>query len=434
METAGRFFMFNVISTSLSKINLPDFHQIAINTGFIVRKSSKMCASGFVQTMINAAVSGRASYNQLADALGRKTGDPMSRQGMEKRFTNDACLDFMGAVHEAILQAQFLEVGAPLKNSLIKRVVVEDSSGQAMPKSNAGRFPGHGNHHGPTAGVKVDFTYDVASNTIITHTLHGATEQDKTIGKDSVIKLDSGDLSLRDMGYFCLSEFTYIEGVGAYWLSRLPLNVGVRLSDETSLETLLKHSNSRVIDQIVYVGEERKKCRLVAIRADRKTANERRRKRKKEAKEKGKTVSAKALIRDGWHIMVTNLKAEEFSAENLAAIYRIRWGVEIQFRAWKQSMNLGKALNRKSKENHMKSLIIGAMIAHLLAMLVCQVFATEIGLEKLSHEKLFEILVEHQASTTTVEDLLNFEVDTRHISRDKRSRKIPLVEGLAALA
>ncbi len=426
--------MLIAIPDCLSSINLPNLHKIAIDKGFIIRESTKMTASGFVQTIIDAIVSGRGSYNQLADALGKKTGDPMSRQGMEERFENDACVDFVGAVHEAILEAQFLKVDQPLKESPIKRIVVEDSSGQSMPKSNADNFPAHGNHHGPTAGVKIDFAYDVTNNSVTNHTLHGATEQDKSIGKESLITLQPGDLSLRDMGYFCLSEFTYIEELRAYWLTRLPLNVGVCLENGVSLEKHLKHTKNSEVDVIVCAGDERKKCRLVAIRADQKIANERRRKRRREANDKGKTVPEKHLIRDGWHIMLTNLCTEEFSAKDLAAIYRIRWGVEIQFRAWKQSTNLDAALNRKSKENHMNVLTIGAMIAHLLAMQIGRIFAAEIGIERLSFEKLFDVLARHHTTAKCLEDILNFEVDIRHISRDKRSREIPLVEGLAALA
>ena len=131
--------------------------------------------------------------------------------------------------------------------------------------------------------------------------------------------------------------------------------------------------------------------------------------------------------------MLTNLEAEEFSAKDLAAIYRIRRGVEIQFRAWKQSINLDAALNRKSKENHMTVLIVGAMIAHLLAMLICRFFVATIGMDRLSHEKLFDALAEHHATAGCIEDILKFSVDIRHISRDKRTRENPLITGLAAL-
>jgi hypothetical protein len=421
------------LPASLSKITLPDFHQIAIDTGFIVRESAKMVATKFVQSIVSAAISGRGSYNQIAAELGVRTGDPMSRQAMEERFGKDACVSFMTASHEAILKAQLAPVAEAAKDGPVKRIIVEDSAGQAMPKANSETFPAHGNHHGATAGVKVDFAFDILANTVTTHSLHGATEQDKSIGKEAVISLQKNDLSLRDMGYFSLSEFTYIEGVGAYWLTRLPLNVGVCLENGTEIEKHLKNATGNVVDLTVLAGAEQKKCRLVAIRADKQVAGKRRRVRREEAKKCGKTASQKALIRDGWHIMLTNLSSDEFAAKDLAAIYRIRWGVEIQFRAWKQSTNMGAMLNRKSKENHITVLMLGAMIAHLLGMMIGRIFATKIGMEKLSFEKLYDVLANHHITAECVEDIMNFQPDLRHISRDKRSRVIPFVQGVTAL-
>ena len=88
---------------------------------------------------------------------------------------------------------------------------------------------------------------------------------------------------------------------------------------------------------------------------------QRRRERRKKAKENGKPVCAKGLVRDGWHLMLTNLKSTEAAVKELAEVYRARWAVarwavEIQFRAWKQSLNLSKALNRKTNTHHIESL------------------------------------------------------------------------------
>lgn len=426
--------MLTTLPAFCSKITLPNLHQIAIDSEFIVRNSAKMIASKFVQTIISAVISGRGSYSQIAADLGNRTGHPMSRQAMEERFEKDACVRFMTAAHQAIFEAQLAAVAEVVKHGSIRRIIVEDTTSVAMPKANSDNFPAHGNHHGATAGVKVDFAYDILTGSTESHSLHGATEQDKSIGKESVITLQKDDLSLRDMGYFCLSEFTYIESFGAYWLSRLPLNVGVCLMNGMEIEKHLKNAKCNVVDLTVVVGAEQKKCRLVAIRADRQVAAKRRRIRRKEAKKKGKLASKKALIRDGWHIMVTNLDLNEFSAKDLAAIYRIRWGVEIQFRAWKQSIKLDAALNRKSKENHMTVLLLGAMIAHLLGMIIGRLFALEIGIERLSYEKLFNVLANYHINAQSVEDIWKFRTDLRHITRDKRTKVIPFVAGVAALA
>jgi IS4 transposase len=62
--------------------------------------------------------------------------------------------------------------------------------------------------------------------------------------------------------------------------------------------------------------------------------------------------------------MWTNLSEEDADASQIAAIYRARWAVEIQFRAWKQTINRGKDLNRKSNEHHLQALVLAGIIAH----------------------------------------------------------------------
>ena len=51
--------------------------------------------------------------------------------------------------------------------------------------------------------------------------------------------------------------------------------------------------------------------------------------------------------------MLTDLGKAQAEVSQLATIYRARWAVKIQFRAWKQALNPGKALNRRSNEHHL---------------------------------------------------------------------------------
>jgi hypothetical protein len=173
--------------------------------------------------------------------------------------------------------------------------------------------------------------------------------------------------------------------------------------------------------------------RLVAIRADKKVATARRKSRSDEAAKKGQTPTAEAMVRDGWHLMVRSVSAEVLTVEELAAVYRMRWSVEIEFRGWKQSLNLAEALNRKSKPAHLKALLLAAMIAHVLARKVASVYATELGHARLSCEKLYDLLSAHHLRALNLEALGEFSPDIRHVKRDKRKRTCPNMTGLAAL-
>ncbi len=183
---------------------------------------------------------------------------------------------FLLAVSCDLMKKRFQPSGQELLQSGITEILIEDASAQAMPKANSNHFPAHGNHHGKTAGVKIDFAYDLLSGTVVSHSLEQATTQDKTIGKETIENLKAGTLVLRDMGYFSLSEFDEIERQEAFWLTRLPLTTGVILENAKTLESRLRKRSQDVLDLKVDVGIQQKSCRLIAVRADDKVARNRR--------------------------------------------------------------------------------------------------------------------------------------------------------------
>jgi hypothetical protein len=175
-----------------------------------------------------------------------------------------------------------------------------------------------------------------------------------------------GFLILRDMGYFSVACFAAIAASGAYWLSRLPLNVGATDMEGKSLETRLRKHRGNHFEIRAKLTAGGYAARLVAIRASAKETEKRRREIKAEAKAKGRTASSRALLFAGWHILVTNIPEEMQSVESLAATYSHRWQIEIVFRGWKQASGLDKALGRKSSPQHLKGLVLASMI--VLAM------------------------------------------------------------------
>jgi hypothetical protein len=424
--------MFKSISSGRPSLALPDLDLIAKETRLVTRRSSKFSPAGFLQTLLGSVVTGLASFNQLADSLKDFAARPMARQSLHERIDRRAVAFLVKVLNELMTQ-RFEPAADGLRDGPVRRILVEDASGQVMPKGNAEQFPAHGNHHGATAGVKIDFAFDLLSGATVSHSLHRATEQDKNIGREFVAGVLPGDLVLRDMGYFVLAEFDAIECLRAFWLSRLPLSVDVTLPDGRSLEKLLKGSRRDVIDLRVLAGAVGKKCRLVAVRAHPEVVGQRHANRRAEARKKGAEPSPKALTRDGWHIMLTNLRKDEADWAQLAAVYRARWAVEIQFRAWKQSLSLDKALNRRSNEHHMQALVLAAMIAHQLGMRVAASMTAALGRARLSYEKLYDVLATHLVRARDLDELAAFDPDPRHVRRDKRRRKSPVDSGIKAL-
>ncbi|MBK1835733.1 transposase, partial [Roseibacillus ishigakijimensis] len=198
--------------------------------------------------------------------------------------------------------------------------------------------------------------------------LHLATEQDREIGKSTIDLVQKRDLVLRDRGYFSLAEFQRVEQKQAFWLSRVPSNLLIAPKDGTSLDEHLESSTTDTVDIAVQLGAAGHSARLVAIKALPQVAEKARREVREAASKTGKTPTRSRLLRCGWHIVVTNIAQTMMKAAEVSELYRCRWRIEIIFRAWKQSANLGPALNRKSNENHFQVLILAAMIYQALSL------------------------------------------------------------------
>ena len=143
----------------------------------------------------------------------------MAHQSIHQRFDIRSTA-FLVAVFSVLMQRRYSTIATAFGSRVIQRIIIEDASDQVMPKSNADAFPAHGIHYGKTARVKIDSAFDLLTGLIVSHSLQAATEQDKSIDKEFVIEVRCGDLVLRDMGYFCLTEFTEIEQRQAWWLTR----------------------------------------------------------------------------------------------------------------------------------------------------------------------------------------------------------------------
>lgn len=192
---------------------MPDLDLLATQTRLVVRKSPKFSPGGFLQSLLSSVATGMASLNQIVGDLKDRVAAPMLRQSLHERFDIRSTAFLMAVLSDLMVQ-RFKPAAEVLEPTAIRRIIIEDASGQVMPKSNAESFAAHGNHHGATSGVKIDLSYDMLTDAIISHSLQAATTQHKTIGRELVAEIRRGDLVLRDMGYFSLGEFTAIEAAG----------------------------------------------------------------------------------------------------------------------------------------------------------------------------------------------------------------------------
>lgn len=400
-------------------------NNFAKESGLVQRVSKHFSPEQFLITLLYAVSSGKASFSQLVVNLGaEKKTLQISPQALQQRVTRTECglerfLIFC-LVH--ISQWKFMQADSDRKCTF-KRIIIEDSTTIPLPKGNADHFPGCGNAQGKTAGFKVNLAFDLIHGEILRNELYFATEQDKTIGKDLLEFLSEGDLVMRDMGYFGVSSFLVIETLNAFWLSRLPLTADVFTADGGTLEDLLELCTANQIDiGTVELTAQRHSTRLVAIRASKEESEKRRRELHAQAQSRGKAASRKSLIRAGWHLMVTNVPQQMQSVQQLANLYQQRWQIEIVFRGWKQASQLGKALRRTSSPQHLKALILTAMIAMSMSVKFTLNLIRQYPTQRYSLEKIFDYLIGQFLKLRKLVDLGNLTPDHRTLKGQKRKR------------
>jgi Transposase DDE domain len=108
------------------------------------------------------------------------------------------------------------------------------------------------------------------------------------------------------------------------------------------LEAFRKASDGR-IDQPIWIARKQGSplaLRLIAIRKSDDAAAESRRKARRQAQNDGYQLSQKTLTAADWFILVTSLDAAQFPTDDVLALYRLRWRVELGFKRLKSVIGL----------------------------------------------------------------------------------------------
>jgi len=403
-------------SITLSKL-MPDLDGIARRTGFIQRRSRKFSAHGFLLTVLKAVAKSEASFNQMAVNLAGHEPLALSRQALHRRL-DDKAIGFLQAVLDLIVRKGNSDSGTD--GAPFGRILIEDATQFRMHPSNHAHYRAVANNSGPTSGGKVDFVFNLLDGQPLLPVHTEGHVQDRTLGPRILDLVKPRDLVLRDLGYFDLKAFQVIEAKGAWWLSRLHGQAGVVLPDGRSLEALLTSTDRNVVDCQAYLTVRKHPVRLVAFRSSEEVASRRRQEKKTKRKLNGTNASKASLIREGWTIYVTNLPVDTCPPERIFSLYRQRWAIEIQFRAWKQSLSMRRVLNRITSLHHLRAMLLAAIIH---ATLLCKVMpALERAMGKpASLEKAALWLCSRLKELPRLETLMHF--DHRHLVPDRRKRR-----------
>jgi hypothetical protein len=106
--------------------------------------------------------------------------------------------------------------------------------------------------------------------------------------------------------------------------------------------------------------------RLIAIKKSPKAATEARRKARREAQRGGHKLSQATLEAADWMIIVTSLDSDSFPTDDVLALYRLRWRVELAFKRLKSLIGLKGPPGKDERSAR------AWLLAHLLAILLLE--------------------------------------------------------------
>lgn len=352
-----------------SKISPTICHRLAQASRFVKRKRGKINPFHFLQCLCSSVFQAHVSLRLIASQYSFISGRCVSKQAIAKRI-NQSCVDF---VQLALFEA-FKRINAVkhLKNipcfHHFKSVLLQDSTNLKLPEHLAEHFPGAKNQTGKkNATMKIQAIYDLLHERFVHFGLGAFTRNDQTASKDILSIARKGDLIIRDLGYFVIDTLKQLANDGIFFLSRLQLNVGVYHTDDKRFDLLKELKQHNTLDITVCLGQkQRLPVRLVAVPVPEEVANERRRKAKHN-RDRRCNPSKRHLALLGWQIMITNVDRTQWSTQNVANAYFVRWRIEIIFKAWKSHFNL------KSIPNGNKHYVTCIVLAKLLFITCFQV-------------------------------------------------------------
>lgn len=247
-----------------------------------------------------------------------------------------------------------------------------DGSTISLPKKLETLYKGMGGRNAKAA-MKVQATYSLFKSKFTKLDLYAATKNDNTYTSTILEEIHENELQINDLGYFNKKYFNGIQQKKAYYVSRIKKNTLLYIFEnreykEVSLEELIKPYEQE-IDKEIHLridDDTMLPVRLAGIKLPEDVVNEKLRNANKIAKNKGKTLSKKVKMQLSWFLVITNVSSEKLSIKTVCELYRLRWQIEICFKALKSGLSLDKFSNCGKK--YFYCLLYGKLIFITLMM------------------------------------------------------------------
>jgi Transposase DDE domain len=350
------------LADALQALFTTDADQAAKDSGMI-RRQRKLSGACFVQAVVfHWLENPDATIEEIIEDL------DISEAAFNERF-NARAADCLRRVLEKALNLLF--AARPETIPLLRRfatVSVEDVTIVGLPAELAGSFPGCGGSdpQGGQAGWKLLTRWDVTTGRLEIQPPAPARDSERTLAED-LTPLPANSLRLCDLGFFDPERLAADQQEGIHFISRVPAQLKVRAGEPggVNITAWLDRQTEGRIDTTVVLGTRASLgCRMVALRVPQEVAENRLRRLRKKLRKKGKKLSDRQGAMCQWTALITDLQADRFTSEEIYVLYRVRWQVELLYKAWKSGGGVDRTRGRRGQR------VLCERYAKLLGMLV----------------------------------------------------------------
>jgi hypothetical protein len=253
-----------------------------------------------------------------------QTGMEISRQGLDKRFTENAVVFMRQLVLEALKEILKSETPKPIF-AQFSGIYLTDCSQTIMGDQRE----------------KLAVRLELQQGQLQVSLEEARTHDQRTGIMEQ--RMPEGALHIGDLGFFSLKRFKMWNEQELYWLSRL--KVGTWLYNETGQAlNLLERLNQQKSDSLYLPVQVGKRDRVVAYLVAQRVSDvvyQQRQLQFKELRRRQHPISALKLALAEWTIYLTSVP--DLTFEQAHTLARSRWQIELVFKLWKSHAHLTRS-------------------------------------------------------------------------------------------
>lgn len=327
--------------------------ELAKETRFIERNRN-ITGSGFLELLLFSRFNNsKLSLENLAENYYDNTGQVISKQAIDLRFTDEAVM-FLKKIIEKALNEINLQKLCFVFLKQFNQVRIKDSTSFQLPENLAYKYKGSGGA-ASKAMIRIQFEYDLKTGKILELELHPFIKQDLSNSTETLHKINASDLVIRDLGYTSVEVIKGIKSQKAYLIARLMSGVNVfeKKNDEfvkikfKDIYAYMQKNKLQSIEKEVYITDKKELVRVIIELLPEVEVKKRLRKAEKDAKKKGRQLSAEYKSRARLNIFITNIPKKHLDKTQIHELYTVRWQIELVFKIWKSIGEIEKVKKMK---------------------------------------------------------------------------------------